>query len=114
MQADAGFIQDVKNADQAGADLSSQANALRFPAGQAGGGAVQGQIMQADIEQECDAATNFLKQLRRDEPLNWIETFFDELPFASVPSHLANSPSGMAPSSSQCLTAHAARRGPED
>ena len=42
MQADRGFVEDVHDADQAGADLARQANTLGFTAGQGIGTAVEG------------------------------------------------------------------------
>ena len=55
------LVEDVEDADQTAADLAGQANALGFAAGQRRGGAVEGQVMQADVEQEAEPAANFLE-----------------------------------------------------
>ena len=55
MQADGRLVEDVEHADQAAADLAGQADALGLAAGERRGGAVERQIMQADVEQEADA-----------------------------------------------------------
>jgi hypothetical protein len=49
MEADAGFIQDIKNANQASADLRGQTDALGFSAAEGAAFAIQRQIIQADI-----------------------------------------------------------------
>ena len=41
MQADAGLVEDVEDAAEAGADLSGETNALAFATGEGGGGAVE-------------------------------------------------------------------------
>ncbi len=59
VQADARLIEDVEDADQAAADLARQADALGLAAGKGRGGAVEREIMQADVEQEADAGRAF-------------------------------------------------------
>ena len=66
MQADARFIENVEHADQAGADLPRQADALCLAAGQGRGGAVEREIMQADVEQKVEPAADFLEHLVGD------------------------------------------------
>ena len=53
MQADRGLVEDVGDADQPGADLAGQADALRLAAGQGLGAALQAQVVQAHIGQEA-------------------------------------------------------------
>ncbi|MGC4012846.1 MAG: hypothetical protein QM805_30120 [Pseudomonas sp.] len=65
MQADRRFVEDVHDADQARANLAGQADALRLAAGQRVGAAVEGQIVEADIDQEMQALADFLEDLRR-------------------------------------------------
>ena len=60
------FVQHVHHADQAGADLRGQADALRFAAGQGVGLALQRQVVQADIDQEAQAFADFLDDLGGD------------------------------------------------
>ncbi len=47
MEADGGFVEDVEDSAEAGADLRGEADALAFAAGQGGGGAVEGEIAEA-------------------------------------------------------------------
>ena len=63
MQADAGLVQDIGHAHQAGADLSGQTDTLSLAAGQAAGGPGQGQIIQSHINQEADAGLNLFQDL---------------------------------------------------
>ena len=67
MQADAGLVEDVQDADQAGADLAREANALGFAAGEARGAAIEREIVQADVEQKPDAGADLLERLGRDQ-----------------------------------------------
>jgi hypothetical protein len=55
VQADRGFVEDVHHADQAGADLAGQADALRLAAGERVGAAVERQVVEADVDQEAQA-----------------------------------------------------------
>src|SRR5690606_11738777 len=60
MQANGRFVEDVHDADQAGADLAGQANALGFATGQRVGAAFQCQVIKADVDQKLQAFANFL------------------------------------------------------
>ena len=55
MQADGWLIQDVADADEPGADLRGQADALRFAAGKCAGFAIEREIAQSDVEHEPEA-----------------------------------------------------------
>src|SRR5690606_35083149 len=66
VQADGGLVEDVHDAHQAGADLAGQADALGLAAGQGVGAAVQGQVVEADIDQELQAFADFLENLLGD------------------------------------------------
>ena len=66
VQADRRLVQHVHHTDQAGADLAGQADALCFATGQGVGLALQGQVIQADIDQEAEAFADFLDDLRGD------------------------------------------------
>ena len=59
MQADGGLVEHVEHAAQLRADLRGQANALRFAAGERGGGAVQAEVAEADGEQKIEARGDF-------------------------------------------------------
>ena len=63
VQADARLVEDVEHAHQAGTDLRRETDALRFAAGQRSGSAVEVQIVEADAEQELEAAADLLEHL---------------------------------------------------
>ena len=63
MQADRGLIEDVHDADQAGADLAREPDALRFAARQRFGAAIERQVVEADVAQEAQALADFLDDL---------------------------------------------------
>jgi hypothetical protein len=52
VEADAGFVEDVEDADQAGADLGSEADALGFAAAQGAAFAVERQVAEADLRRK--------------------------------------------------------------
>ena len=66
MQADRRFVEHVHHADEAGADLAGETDALRFAAGQRIGLAIERQIIEADVDEEAQALADFLDDLRRD------------------------------------------------
>ena len=66
VQADAGFVQHVHHADQSRADLGGQADALRLAARECVGLALQGQVVQAHVDQEAEAFADLLDDLGRD------------------------------------------------
>ena len=61
MQADTRFIQHIKHTGQMRTDLGGQPDPLGLAAGQCTGQPVQGQIFQADILEELQAAADFLE-----------------------------------------------------
>ena len=58
-----GIVKDVQYADQTAAELGGKADALRFAAGQGGTYAVKGEVVQADIAEEAQAAADLFKHL---------------------------------------------------
>ena len=66
VQADGGFVQYVHDACQPGADLRSEADALCFSAGKGFRRAIEGQIVESDIDQELQAGGDFLEHLFSD------------------------------------------------
>ena len=66
MQANGRLIQNVHDAGQAGTDLRGQADTLRFTTGQRFGRTFQRQVFKTDIQQELQAAFDFLEHLFRD------------------------------------------------
>ena len=61
VQADRGFVEDVEDAREARADLAGEADALAFAARQGAAGAVEVQIVEADIVEEAEPLDNFLE-----------------------------------------------------
>ena len=69
MQPDRGLVQHVENADQAGPDLGGQADPLGLAAGQRAGGAIQRQVVEADVKQEPQPGPDLLDDPLGDLPL---------------------------------------------
>ena len=55
VQADARLVEDVEDADEPGADLGREPDALRLAAGQGAGRAVEAEVVEPDVEQEARA-----------------------------------------------------------
>ena len=66
VQADRRLVEDVHHADQAGADLAGEPDALRLAAGERLGAAIERQVVEADVAQEAQPLADFLDDLRRD------------------------------------------------
>ncbi len=66
VQADAGLVQDVEHAHQAGADLGRQADALGLAAAQGAAFAVEREVAQADVLEEAEPGADFLDELMGD------------------------------------------------
>src|SRR5258708_29224312 len=60
MQADARLIKDVKNADQASADLGGQTDALGFASTEGAAFPIQGEVSQTDIFQKSQPRPDLL------------------------------------------------------
>ena len=73
MQPDARFVQDVEHTGQLAADLCGQADALRFATAEGARAAVQGEVVEAHVQQEARAAGDLLDHLMCDEGLLLIE-----------------------------------------
>ena len=58
MQTDAGFIENVKNASQTGADLCREPYPLRFAAGKRAALAIQCEIAEPDLDEKLQARAN--------------------------------------------------------
>ena len=54
MEADGGFVEDVEDSAEFGADLGGEADALAFAAGEGGGAAVEGEVAEADGVEEFE------------------------------------------------------------
>ena len=70
VQADRRLVEDVEDAHEARTDLPGQADALGLAAGERRGGAVQAEVVQADVQEEPEAVANLLEQLAGDRPLH--------------------------------------------
>ena len=66
VQADARFIEYVEHADQPTSYLAGQAYALSLAPRKCPGGAIQGQVVKADIHQELQAAMDLLEHFFGD------------------------------------------------
>ncbi len=66
MQADGRLIEDVHHPDQAGTDLAGETDTLRLTAGQGVGAALQGQIVEADIDEKFEARLDLMHDLGGD------------------------------------------------
>ncbi len=76
MQADAGFVEDVGDAGELRADLGSEANALRFAAGEGARRAVECKIIKADVQQKAEAKTDFLEYFFGNDFAALVHTVF--------------------------------------
>ena len=74
MQANAGFIQYIGHAYQAGTDLGRQADPLRLTSGQRSGSPGKGQIFQPHIQQEVQSCLDLLQYLGADRLLHRRQT----------------------------------------
>ncbi len=69
MQADRRLVENVEHADQPAADLPGQANPLRLAAGKRRRGALERQIIEADVLQKAEPAADFLEHFGGDQLL---------------------------------------------
>ena len=73
VQADGRLVEDVEHADQAGADLGGEADALGLTAGEGAGRAVQREVVQADVDQELQPLVDLLEHPLGDLLLAGVE-----------------------------------------
>ena len=66
VQADRGLVEDVQAVGEARADLAGEAQALGLAAGEGGRGAVEREVLQADVLEEIEALADLLKRLLGD------------------------------------------------
>ena len=62
VQADRGLVEDVHHADQAGADLAGEPDALGLAAGERFRAAIERQVVETDVAQERQAVGDFAHQ----------------------------------------------------
>jgi hypothetical protein len=66
VEADGGFIEDVEDASESGAELGSEADALGFAAGEGGGAACEGEVTESDIDEEAEPFADFAEEVASD------------------------------------------------
>ena len=66
VQADGRLVEDVEDAGQAAADLAGEADALALAAGEGAGVAGEGQVVEADVDQEAEALADLLQDRAGD------------------------------------------------
>ena len=69
VQPDRRLVEHVEHADQAGADLGGQPDALRLAAGQRGRGAVEREVVQPDVDEEAEPGVDLLEHPLADQLL---------------------------------------------
>ena len=73
VQPDRRLVEDVEHADQPGADLGGEPDALRLAAGQRGGGAVEREVVQADVDEEAEPGVDLLQHPLADHRVAVVE-----------------------------------------
>src|SRR4029078_1237998 len=71
VQADAGFVENIKHAGKTGPDLRGEPDALAFAAGQRTRRAREREIVEPDIHQEPEPLADFLEHAHADSVLLW-------------------------------------------
>src|SRR6185295_12851788 len=66
VEADRRLVEDIEHADEARADLGREADALALAAGQRDGTAIEGQVVEADVDQEGEPRLDFLDDRARN------------------------------------------------
>ena len=66
VQADGGLVEDVERADEARAEGGCELDALGFAAGEGGGEAVEGEVVEADLVEEVSALADLFEDLAGD------------------------------------------------
>ena len=69
VKADRRLVEDVEHADQAGADLGGEPNALPLASRQRGRGPVQRQVLEAHLDEEPQPLADLLEHAARDRSL---------------------------------------------
>ena len=56
VESDSRLVEDIEDSGEPRADLGREADALHLPAGERRGGAVEGEVVESDVEQELEPA----------------------------------------------------------
>ena len=59
VEADGGFVQNIKGADQSRTERGGELNALRFTAGERGSQAIQAEVFETNVVEETQPLLNF-------------------------------------------------------
>ena len=78
MEADGWLVENIERADEARAERGCELNALRFAAGERGGEAVEGEVVEADGVEEMQALPDLGEDAAGDLMLRWREFEFAE------------------------------------
>src|SRR5579863_8605061 len=75
VQSDRGLVEDVHHPSEAGAHLAGKADALRLPAGERFGAAIECHVIQANLGKEAQPLDDTLDDLRRHlaAPARYVE-----------------------------------------
>jgi hypothetical protein len=64
VQPDGGLVEDVEDADESGPDLGGEPDALGLAARERAGRAVEGEVLETDVEQELQPRPDLLEDTR--------------------------------------------------
>ena len=78
VQADRRLVEHVQHADQAGADLAGQADALGLATRQGGGATVQVEVVEAHVDQKAQAGVDLLQHALGDQQLAFVQLHGDQ------------------------------------
>jgi hypothetical protein len=112
VEADRGLVEDVEDAREAGADLRGEADALALAAGQGAAGAVEVEIVEADIVEEAEALVDFLEDGARDLAVLGRELVFEDENQASASATLRREDKEMSSPAILTLSGSGLRRAP--
>ena len=73
VEPDRRLVEDVQDAHQRRADLGGQPDPLRLAAGQGDARAIEGQVVQPDVDEEAEPGDDLLEQLPGDRPLALVQ-----------------------------------------
>ena len=65
VEPDAGFVENEEGSRKAGAEASGEVDALKFPAREGSGGAVESEVAEADAEKEAKAMADIVERSLR-------------------------------------------------
>ena len=78
VEADRRLVEDVHDAGELAADLAGQADALALAPGKRGSRAVEGEVVEAHVEEELEARADLLEELHRDLRVRALEVELGE------------------------------------